>query len=78
MLATDLHVELQPDEIALDAGLTTVIGLNDAALSELRRLCERRFHVQISDADFTPENFSTVRRLAYLILELPRGSENKK
>ncbi len=77
MLVNDLHVELKPEEIALDAGLTTVIGLDEASLLELRHLCERRFGVQISDQQFSPENFSTLRRLTYLILELPRGQEDK-
>jgi acyl carrier protein len=77
MLVNDLHVELKPDEIALDAGLKTVVGLDDAGIAQLRHLCEQKFHVQISDAAVNQENFSTVRRLAYLVLGLKRVPGDK-
>jgi hypothetical protein len=78
MLVSDLKIELNPDEIPLDAGLMTVMGLGEDGIWELRRLCERRFRVQISDDKVTPENFGTVRRLAYLIVGLPQGSVPSK
>ncbi len=64
MLVNDLFVELPEDRIGLDDGLQTVVGLDSIGFSELRILCERKFNVQISDEDFSPENFSSVRRLA--------------
>ena len=67
MLVTDLFVELPEDQIGLDDGLQTVVGLDSIGFSELRILCERKFNVQISDEDFSPENFSSVRRLATFI-----------
>jgi acyl carrier protein len=70
MLVNDLFVELPEDKIGLDDGLQTVVGLDSIGFSELRILCERKFNVQISDEDYAPENFSSVRRLATLIERL--------
>ena len=53
-----------------DLGLQTVVGLDSIGFSELRILCERKFDVQISDDDYSPENFSSVRRLANLVERL--------
>lgn len=70
MLVNDLFVEVPEDKIGLDDGLQTVIGLDSIGFSELRILCERKFNVQISDDDYIPENFSSVRRLATLVERL--------
>ena len=67
MLVNDLFVELPEEKIGLDDGLQTVVGLDSIGFSELRILCERKFGVQISDDDYTPDNFSSVRRIATLI-----------
>jgi acyl carrier protein len=67
MLVNDLFVELSPDQIGLDDGLQRVVGLDSIGFSELRILCERKFNVEISDESYTPENFSSVRRLATLV-----------
>jgi acyl carrier protein len=73
MLVNDLFVELPEEQIGLDDGLQTVVGLDSIGFSELRILCERKFDVQISDDDYSPENFSSVRRLAGLIERLRVG-----
>ncbi len=73
MLVNDLYVELQQDQIGLDDGLQTVVGLDSIGFSELRILCERKFNLQISDDDYTPDNFSSVRRIANLVTRL-RGA----
>ena len=70
MLVNDLFVEMAPEQIGLDDGLRTVVGLDSVGFVEVRVLCERRFGVQISDEDYTPENFSSIRRLANLIERL--------
>jgi acyl carrier protein len=44
---------------------------------ELRVLCERQFNVQINEDDYTPENFSSVRRLVNLIERLQLGQAAK-
>jgi acyl carrier protein len=69
-LVNDLFVELPEAEIGLDDGLQTVVGLDSIGFSELRILCERKFDVQIADDDYVPETFSSVRRLANLLLRL--------
>jgi acyl carrier protein len=70
MLVNDLYVEQEEDKIGVDDGLQTVVGLDSIGFSELRILCERRFDLQISDDDYAPENFSSVRRIANLVLRL--------
>jgi acyl carrier protein len=67
MIVNDLYVEIEEEAIGLDDGLRTVVGLDSVGFVELRVLCERQFDVQISDEDYTPENFSSIRRLASLI-----------
>jgi len=74
MLVNDLFVELSEEQIGLDDGLQTVVGLDSIGFSELRILCERKFDVQISDDDYTPENFSSVRRITTLIERLRGGA----
>ena len=67
MTVNDLFVEIAEDQIGLDDGLRTVIGLDSVGFVELRVLCEQRFNVEISDEDYTPENFTSIRLLAELI-----------
>jgi acyl carrier protein len=70
MLVNDLFVELPEEKIGLDDGLQTVVGLDSIGFAELRILCERKFNVQISDDDYVPENFSSVRRIGTLVERL--------
>jgi acyl carrier protein len=67
MLVNDLFVEVPEDKIGLDDGLQTVVGLDSIGFSELRILCERKFDVEISDDEYSPENFSSVRKIATLV-----------
>ena len=76
MLVDDLYAEVPKDQIGLDDGLQSVVGLDSVGFVELRVLCEQRFKVQISDADYSPENFSSVRRLANLIERLQASPVN--
>jgi acyl carrier protein len=73
MLVNDLYVEIPEDQIGVDDGLQAVVGLDSVGFVELRTRCERHFNVQISDEDYTPENFSSVRRLAALIDRLQQA-----
>jgi acyl carrier protein len=70
MLVNDLFVEVPAEKIGLDDGLQTVVGLDSIGFSELRILCERKFKVTISDDDYVPENFSSVRRIVTLVQRL--------
>jgi acyl carrier protein len=70
MLVNDLFVELPEDQIGLDDGLQTVVGLDSIGFSELRILCERKFNIEISDEQYTPENFSSVNRITALVERL--------
>jgi len=73
MIVDDLFVEIAPEQIGLDDGLRTIVGLDSVGFVELRVLCERKFGIQISDDDYTPENFSSIARLANLIVRLQKG-----
>ena len=73
ILVNDLFVELPEDKIGLDDGLQTVVGLDSIGFSELRILCERKFNVRIDDDDYGPDTFSSVNRIANLIVRLKGG-----
>jgi acyl carrier protein len=70
IIVHDLYVEIAEEDIGLDDGLRTVVGLDSVGFVELRVLCEQRFNVEINDNDYTPENFTSIRRLANLIERL--------
>lgn len=67
MIVNDLFVEIAENDIGLDDGLRTVVGLDSVGFVDLRALCEQKFNVEISDDDYTPENFTSIRLLAELI-----------
>ncbi len=67
MIVNDLFVEIAEEDIGLDDGLRTVVGLDSVGFVEMRVLCEQKFNIEISDDDYTPENFRSVRVLAELI-----------
>lgn len=67
MIVNDLYVEIAEEDIGLDDGLRTVVGLDSVGFVEMRVLCEQRFNIEISDNDYTPENFTSIRLLANLI-----------
>ena len=67
MIVNDLFVEIPEEQIGLDDGLQSVVGLDSVGFVELRVLCERKFNIEVNDEDYTPENFSSINRLAKLI-----------
>ena len=67
MIVNDLFVEIAENDIGLDDGLRTVVGLDSVGFVDMRALCEQRFNIEISDDDYTPENFTSIRVLADLI-----------
>ena len=67
IIVNDLFVEIDENQIGLDDGLRTVIGLDSVGFVELRVVCEQRFNVEINEDDYIPENFVSIRRLADLI-----------
>ncbi|MBS0266745.1 MAG: acyl carrier protein [Planctomycetes bacterium] len=66
-IVNDLYVEIEPEKIGLEDGLRTVVGLDSIGFVELRVLCEQKFNVEIGEDDYTPENFTSIRRLSELI-----------
>lgn len=67
MLVTELFVELDTDEMGPDDSLRNVCGLDSLGFVELRVQCEHLFGVRIADADFTPENFASIRTVSELV-----------
>jgi len=67
IIVNDLFVEIAEEQIGIDDGLRTVVGLDSVGFVELRVICEQKFNVEINDDDYTPENFTSIRLLANLI-----------
>ena len=76
MIIDDLYVEIAEDQIGFDDGLRTIVGLDSVGFVELRVLCEQRFNVEINDDDYTPENFTSIRRLAALVDRLQAARDS--
>lgn len=70
ILVTNLFVEIPEEQIGLDDGLQSVIGLDSVGFLELRVICEDQFKIRISDEDFNADSFRTVNQLASLISSL--------
>jgi acyl carrier protein len=78
IIVNDLFVEIAENDIGVEDGLRTVVGLDSVGFVEMRVLCEQKFNVQISDEDYTPENFRSVRVLAELIERLQSQKSSVK
>jgi acyl carrier protein len=78
ILVSNLFVEIPEDQIGLDDGLQSVIGLDSVGFLELRVLCEDKFKVQISDEDFSTDNFRSLNRIASLIANLQAAQGGAK
>ena len=70
IIVNDLFVEIAEEDIGMDDGLRTVVGLDSVGFVEMRVLCEQKFNIEINDNDYTPENFRSIRVLAELIERL--------
>jgi acyl carrier protein len=75
MLVTDLFVEVPEDRMTPDDRLRGDLGLDSLGFVELRVQCENTFGITISDDDFTPENFTSIRTVADLVRTLQAGAE---
>jgi len=70
IIVNDLFVEIAENDIGLDDGLRTVVGLDSVGFVELRVLCEQKFNIEINDDDYTPDNFRSINQLVNLIERL--------
>ena len=68
ILAADLFVDLPPDHIGETDVLQVVAGLDSVSFAELRFACEQKYNIEVSDDEFSPENFRSLDRLASLIM----------
>ena len=67
ILIDELFVEVPKDEIQLDDGFQTVLGLDSVSFLELRLHCEREFGIDVSEEDFSSNNFSSLHNLSTFI-----------
>ncbi|MET0493578.1 MAG: acyl carrier protein [Actinoplanes sp.] len=74
MLVADLFVEVPVDRMSPDDRLRSDFGLDSLGFVELRVQCENAFGVTITDAEFTPENFTSIRTVADLVRSLQARS----
>jgi acyl carrier protein len=74
MLVTDLFVEVPEARLTPDDQLRSDLGLDSLGFVELRVRCEDTFGITISDTDFTPENFTSIRTIADLVRTLQGSS----
>jgi acyl carrier protein len=70
ILVNDIFVDVPQSQIGPDDSLREILGLDSLGFTELRTQCEYAFGVTISDEDFAPGNFASVRTLAHLVTRL--------
>lgn len=70
ILVNEVFVSVPQSQIKVDDGLLDILGLDSLGFIELRTQCEDVFGVRISDDDFRPENFASVRTVAQLVSRL--------
>ncbi|NVN10068.1 acyl carrier protein [Nguyenibacter vanlangensis] len=70
ILVSDVYVEVPVHEIQVDDSMRDVLGVDSLGFVELKDQVEKEYNINIEDADFTPENFGTIRSLTSLIERL--------
>lgn len=70
ILVNEVFVSVPQSQITMDDSLLNALGLDSLGFVELRAQCDDVFGVTISDDDFCPENFASVRTLAQLVSRL--------
>lgn len=70
ILSDDIFVEVPVDEMDPDDSLRDVYGLDSLGFVELRVQAQSRFGVEIPDADYSPDNFATIRTVTALVERL--------
>lgn len=70
ILSDDIFVEVPVADMDLDDSLRDVYGLDSLGFVELRVQAQNRFGVQVPDADYSPDNFATIRTVTALVERL--------
>ncbi|MBB2162789.1 acyl carrier protein [Gluconacetobacter sacchari] len=68
ILTEELNIGVPRSEINPDASLASSLGVDSIGFLELRYQCEEVFGFPVSDADFSPQHFSSCSTLADFIL----------
>lgn len=68
--SSSLFSEIPIEQVGEDDGLQSTLGIDSLGFVELRFQCEKKFGIKISDDDFNPENFSSIRSLSRLVEKL--------
>ncbi|MBI3688125.1 MAG: acyl carrier protein [Actinobacteria bacterium] len=74
ILVDDIFVEVPVESMNDDDSLRDVFGLDSLGFVELRVQCQQAFDVKITNDDFTPDNFATIRSVRELVERLLAGS----
>jgi acyl carrier protein len=67
ILVTRLYVELNPSDISVDDHFHRDLGLDSLGFIELRCAVEERFDINVSDEEFNPDNFISIRTLCAFV-----------
>jgi acyl carrier protein len=70
ILVDDIFVEVPVADMDPDDSLRDVYGLDSLGFVELRIQAQNRFGVQITDDDYSPDNFATIRTVSALVERL--------
>ncbi|MGW2352513.1 acyl carrier protein [Actinacidiphila glaucinigra] len=70
ILVNDLFVEIPLERIGVDDSLRNVLGLDSLGFLELRVICEQKYGIEVSEAEFTPENFTSIQSIVDMVLRL--------
>jgi acyl carrier protein len=67
MMVERLFLQIQPDEIDVEANLMENYGIDSVQVAELVVGTEATFDISFEDDDFDPTQFETVKQIADLV-----------
>lgn len=67
ILSNELYLDIPMERLGLDDSLKEIAGLDSIGFTELRFQCEETFHFHVTDAEFIPDHFGTLNKLATFI-----------
>jgi len=68
-LVDDLFLDVERDQIGVDQGFQTVLGVDSLGFVELMAFVEDHYAIKIEESEFIPANFQNITSLSNLVLE---------